>query len=207
MPVRLVTGTILLQGYVAATRGPVATLPAMRPPWASRPIEPIVRSQGFCLSARKPLRARGAGWRHADMARALQLALCGRVPQLRDAAMFRHRASSTRHRQWLCGRLGRLHRSRLDPVSSRFARCSFTFDVADIGSRLPEADASVDYRGLSCSLLGHHALFALRCDLCERLHAFTLGHFIVTVRPIGSAPTIFVNSIDRRSFQSRSQAE
>ena len=73
---------------------------------------------------------------------------------------------------------------------------ALTFDVADIGSRLPEADASVDITVCLYSVLSHVPVSRFDAIFAE-IARVTLGHFIVTVRPIGSTPTIFVDLIDR----------
>jgi SAM-dependent methyltransferase len=77
----------------------------------------------------------------------------------------------------------------------------FTFDVADLTARLPEADGSVDITLCLYSVLSHLATTSLP-DVAAEIGRVTRGHFITTVRPVGSPPTIFVDSIEKaRDFQ------
>jgi SAM-dependent methyltransferase len=73
---------------------------------------------------------------------------------------------------------------------------NLTFDVADLTSRLPEADASVDLVLCLYSVLSHLPVTSLP-DVSAELARVTRRHFITTVRAIGSTPTIFVDSIDK----------
>ena len=69
-----------------------------------------------------------------------------------------------------------------------------TFDVADLTSRMPEADASVDMTLCLYSVLSHLPVATL-ANIAAELARVTAGHFITTVRPVGSPPTAFVDSI------------
>ena len=70
-----------------------------------------------------------------------------------------------------------------------------TFDVADLTDRLPETDASVDMTLCLYSVLSHLPVNSLP-KVSAELARVTGGHFITTVRSIGSTPTIFVDSIE-----------
>jgi SAM-dependent methyltransferase len=71
-----------------------------------------------------------------------------------------------------------------------------TFNVADLTAPLPEADASVDITLCLYSVLSHLAVASLP-DVAAEIARVTRGHFITTVRPVGSPPTIFVDSIEK----------
>jgi SAM-dependent methyltransferase len=71
-----------------------------------------------------------------------------------------------------------------------------TFDVADLTGRLPEADASVDITLCLYSVLSHLPVSALANTAAE-LARVTAGHFITTVRPVGSPPTAFVDTLEK----------
>jgi SAM-dependent methyltransferase len=76
-----------------------------------------------------------------------------------------------------------------------------TFDVADLADPLPEADASVDITLCLYSVLSHLPVPSLP-KVSAELARVTGGHFITTVRSVGSMPTIFVDSIEKaRHFQ------
>ena len=72
---------------------------------------------------------------------------------------------------------------------------NLTFDVADLADRLPEADASVDLTLCLYSALSHLPVARLP-DISKEIVRVTSGYFITTVRPIGSTPTAFVDSIE-----------
>jgi hypothetical protein len=72
---------------------------------------------------------------------------------------------------------------------------NFTFDVADLTDRLPESDASVDISLCLYSVLSHLPVESLP-DISTEIARVTSGHFITTVRSIGSTPTAFVDSIE-----------
>jgi SAM-dependent methyltransferase len=72
---------------------------------------------------------------------------------------------------------------------------TLTFDVADLGSRLVEADASVDMTLCLYSVLSHLPVGDL-AKIAAEFSRVTAGHFITTVRPVGSPPTAFVDSIE-----------
>ena len=72
---------------------------------------------------------------------------------------------------------------------------NLTFEVADLADRLPEADASVDLTLCLYSALSHLPVARLP-DISKEIVRVTSGYFITTVRPIGSTPTAFVDSIE-----------
>lgn len=72
---------------------------------------------------------------------------------------------------------------------------NLTFDVADLSGRFPESDASVDITLCLYSVLSHLPVASLT-DVSIELARVTSGHFITTVRSIGSTPTAFVDSIE-----------
>jgi SAM-dependent methyltransferase len=71
-----------------------------------------------------------------------------------------------------------------------------TFDVADLADRLPESDGSVDLTLCLYSALSHLPVARLP-DISKEIVRVTSGYFITTVRPIGSTPTAFVDSIEK----------
>jgi len=73
---------------------------------------------------------------------------------------------------------------------------SLTFDVADLADRLPEQDASVDLTLCLYSALSHLPVARLP-EISKEIARVTSGYFITTVRPIGSMPTAFVDSIEK----------
>jgi SAM-dependent methyltransferase len=87
---------------------------------------------------------------------------------------------------------------------------NLTFDVADLTGELPEADASVDLTLCLYSVLSHLPVASLP-KISAEVARVTSGHFITTVRSVGSTPTIFVDSIEKaRHFKhdnSRDQCE
>jgi SAM-dependent methyltransferase len=73
---------------------------------------------------------------------------------------------------------------------------NLTFDVADLTDRLPEADGSVDMTLCLYSVLSHLPAASLP-KVSAEFARVTKGHFVTTVRSIGSTPTIFVDSIEK----------
>ena len=73
---------------------------------------------------------------------------------------------------------------------------SLTFDVADLADRLPEPDASVDLTLCLYSALSHLPVACLPV-ISKEMARVTSGYCITTVRPIGSTPTAFVDSIEK----------
>jgi SAM-dependent methyltransferase len=71
----------------------------------------------------------------------------------------------------------------------------FTFEVADLTSRLPESDGSVDITLCLYSVLSHLPVGSL-ADVSTEIARVTSGHFITTVRSIGSPATAFVESME-----------
>lgn len=70
------------------------------------------------------------------------------------------------------------------------------FRVGDLSSRLPEADASVDLTLCLYSVLSHLQVAKLP-QISAELARVTSGYFISTVRPVGSPPSVFVDSIEK----------
>lgn len=87
---------------------------------------------------------------------------------------------------------------------------NLTFDVADLADELPEADGSVDIALCLYSVLSHLPVASLP-KLSAEIARVTSGHFIITVRSVGSTPTIFVDSIEKarhfRQDNSRDRCE
>jgi SAM-dependent methyltransferase len=79
---------------------------------------------------------------------------------------------------------------------SNLSGVNFTFDVADLTGRLPESDASVDITLCLYSVLSHLPVASLT-DISTEIARVTSGHFLTTVRSIGSMPTAFVDSIEK----------
>jgi SAM-dependent methyltransferase len=73
---------------------------------------------------------------------------------------------------------------------------NLTFEVADLTSRLPEPDASVDFTLCLYSALSHLPVASLT-DISPEIARVTSGYFITTVRPIGSTPTAFVEPVEK----------
>src|ERR1700676_3185457 len=73
---------------------------------------------------------------------------------------------------------------------------NLTFDVADLADRLPEPDASVDLTLCLYSALSHLPVARLP-EISKEMARVTSGYCITTVRPIGSTPTAFVDSIEK----------
>lgn len=72
----------------------------------------------------------------------------------------------------------------------------FTFDVADLTSPLPESDASVDITLCLYSVLSHLPVASLPA-VAREFARVTSGHFIATVRSIGSPPTALTDPIEK----------
>lgn len=72
---------------------------------------------------------------------------------------------------------------------------NLTFDVADLTDRLPEPDSSVDITLCLYSALSHLPVERLT-DVSAEIARVTSGHFVTTVRPVGSTPTAFVESVE-----------
>jgi SAM-dependent methyltransferase len=70
------------------------------------------------------------------------------------------------------------------------------FEVSDLESRMPEADASVDITLCLYSVLSHLRVTSLR-GVAKELGRVTRGHFVSTVRSIGSPPTVFIDSLEK----------
>jgi SAM-dependent methyltransferase len=72
---------------------------------------------------------------------------------------------------------------------------TLAYDVGDLLARLPEAEASVDIAICLYSVLSHLPVNELARVMAE-LSRVTRGHLVVTVRSIGSAPTVFVDAAE-----------
>jgi SAM-dependent methyltransferase len=73
---------------------------------------------------------------------------------------------------------------------------NLAFDVADLTDRLLEPDASVDLTLCLYSALSHLPVTSLP-EISKEMARVTSGYCITTVRPIGSTPTAFVDSIEK----------
>jgi SAM-dependent methyltransferase len=73
---------------------------------------------------------------------------------------------------------------------------TLNFEIADLSDRLAEADASVDLTLCLYSVLSHLPSAGLS-SISAELARVTRGHFVTTVRSIGSTPTIFVDSMEK----------
>jgi SAM-dependent methyltransferase len=69
------------------------------------------------------------------------------------------------------------------------------FEVADLCERLPEADRSVDLTVCLYSVLSHLEVIRLPW-IAQELARVTRGFFVATVRPIGSPPSVFVDTVE-----------
>ena len=78
---------------------------------------------------------------------------------------------------------------------------SLKFDVADLTSPLREATGSVDLTLCLYSVLSHLPVASLP-SVASEIARVSRGHFVTTVRAVGSTPTIFIDSIDKaRNFR------
>lgn len=73
---------------------------------------------------------------------------------------------------------------------------SLSFDVADLGKPLPEADASVDLCLCLYAVLNHLPVAEVARALAE-FGRVTSGAFVATVRAAGSTPTIYVDALEQ----------
>jgi SAM-dependent methyltransferase len=73
---------------------------------------------------------------------------------------------------------------------------TLTFDVADLTAPLPESDGAVDLSLCLYSVLSHVPVASLS-DVASEIARVTAGHFVATVRSIGSPPTAFVDSLEK----------
>lgn len=71
-----------------------------------------------------------------------------------------------------------------------------TFDVADLTGGFAEPDAAVDITLCLYSALSHLPVAGL-ANVSEEIARVTSGYFITTVRPTGSMPTAFVESLEK----------
>jgi SAM-dependent methyltransferase len=82
-----------------------------------------------------------------------------------------------------------------------------SFDTADLNRSFPEADNSIDITLCLYSVLSHIQTEKINAVAAE-IARVTRGSFITTVRPLGSMPTIFVDSIEKSSwFQHHAQSD
>lgn len=89
----------------------------------------------------------------------------------------------------------------------RLPGVTLAFDVADLSRPFSEADGSVDVALCLYSVLSHLPVKRMESVAAE-ISRVTCGTFITTVRPLGSPPTAFVDSIDKaRSFQHDADAD
>jgi|SRR5271165_6996444 len=78
---------------------------------------------------------------------------------------------------------------------TRLPGVNLTFEVADLLDRLPEPDAFLDITLCLYCVLSHLPVSDLP-KVASEFGRVTRGHFITTVRSIGSTPTVFVDSIE-----------
>jgi SAM-dependent methyltransferase len=78
---------------------------------------------------------------------------------------------------------------------SRLPGVDFTFDVADLSGALPEPDACVDIALCLYSVLSHLPEESLR-PVADEFARATSGHFIMTVRAVGSPPSALADPIE-----------
>jgi SAM-dependent methyltransferase len=91
---------------------------------------------------------------------------------------------------------GQIERARLAARNlSGVPGVNLTFDVGDLTDRLPESDASVDLTVCLYSALSHLPVASLK-DVSTEIARVTSGYFVTTVRPVGSIPTAFVDSVE-----------
>jgi SAM-dependent methyltransferase len=91
---------------------------------------------------------------------------------------------------------GQIERARLVARNlSALPGVNLTFDVGDLTDRLPESDASVDMTLCFYSALSHLPVASLK-GVSTEIARVTSGYFITTVRPVGSTPTAFVDSVE-----------
>jgi SAM-dependent methyltransferase len=84
---------------------------------------------------------------------------------------------------------------------ARLPGVRLSFEVANLAAGLAEADQSVDLTLCLYSVLSHLPAEAMPGAIAEFARV-TRGHFITTVRAVGSTPTIYVDSVEKaRSFR------
>jgi SAM-dependent methyltransferase len=82
-----------------------------------------------------------------------------------------------------------------------------TYEVGDLTKSLPEAAASVELSLCLYGVLNHLPVATVPRAIAE-IARVTAGHFITTVRAIGSTPTIFVDALERaRDFRQDNDAD
>jgi hypothetical protein len=81
---------------------------------------------------------------------------------------------------------------------------ALTFEVADLTGRLPEVDASMDMTLCLYSVLSHLPVDN-QPKVAAEIARVSKGHFIATVRSIGSPPTIFLIRLSRRAISAGSR--
>jgi hypothetical protein len=69
-----------------------------------------------------------------------------------------------------------------------------TYEVADLCEGLPEKDGSVDLTVCLYSVLSHIEVVRLPW-IAQELARATRGFFVATVRPVGSPPSVFVDTV------------
>jgi SAM-dependent methyltransferase len=79
---------------------------------------------------------------------------------------------------------------------SALAGVDLAFEVGDIDTPLPEADASVDLCLCLCGVLNHLLATALSRIFAE-VARVTKGDFITTARAVGSTPSVYVDTIEQ----------
>ena len=82
---------------------------------------------------------------------------------------------------------------------SQLPGVNLRFDTADLNRPFPEADGSIDIMLCLYSVFCHLPAKRMESIVAE-IARVTRGAFITTVRPLGSQPTAFVDSIDKASW-------
>jgi len=84
---------------------------------------------------------------------------------------------------------------------SQLPGVDLAFEVGDLTQPLPEADGTVDLTLCLYSVLSHLPAASLP-QVAAEMARVTRGHFIATVRTVGSTPSIFVDALPKaRHFQ------
>lgn len=123
---------------------------------------------------------------------------CGPGTWLRRLVLRAHelRFTSIRARGFDIAHVQIEHARLLARPLSTLPGVTLAFDVADLSARLPEANASVDITLCLYSVLSHLPVGDL-ANIAAELARVTAGHFMTTVRPVGSPPTAFVGPIEK----------
>ncbi len=92
---------------------------------------------------------------------------------------------------------GQIERARLlSRGLGAMANIDLEFAAGDLSGPLQEADGTIDLTLCLYSVLSHLPVAALP-RVCAELARVTSGYLIITVRPVGSPPSVFVDSIEK----------